>query len=278
LPNSSGTKANIAWSLKVTYKSYSVGINAQCNGLMRSTTFRNKKDMKAVILSGGLGSRLKPFTEVIPKPLLPIGEKAVLEIQIEHLKKHGFNQIYLATNYKSAYIESFFGNGTKYGVELVISKENKPLGTAGPIKLLQEQLTEPFLVMNGDILTLLNYSNMYKFASSQESLLTIGTKEIITPFQFGNIFFDGDIVTGIDEKPDLKTTILAGVYIFKPELLKQIPADKLYGMDLLIKDMLSSKQIITRYPIKEYWLDIGNIENYEAAQQIYDEHFKDGEI
>ena len=234
--------------------------------------------MKAVILSGGLGSRLKPFTEVIPKPLLPIGEKAVLEIQIEHLKKHGFNQIYLATNYKSGYIESFFGDGTKYGVELIISKENKPLGTAGPIKLLQKQLTEPFLVMNGDILTLLNYGKMYEFAQSKESLLTIGTKEIITPFQFGNIFFEGDIVTGIDEKPDLKTTILAGIYIFKPELLKQIPEDTLYGMDLLIKVMLSKQLIITRYPIKEYWLDIGNIENYEAAQQIYDEHFKGGEV
>jgi NDP-sugar pyrophosphorylase family protein len=234
--------------------------------------------MKAVILSGGLGSRLKPFTEVIPKPLLPIGEKAVLEIQIEHLKKHGFNQIYLATNYKSGYIESFFGDGVKYGVELVISKESKPLGTAGPVKLLQDKLTEPFLVMNGDILTLLNYSSMYDFACRQESLLTIGTKEIITPFQFGNIYFEGDIVTGIDEKPDMKTTILAGIYIFKPELLDMIPADAMYGMDTLIKDMLAGKHLITRYPIKEYWLDIGNIENYEAAQQIYDEHFKGKEI
>ena len=108
--------------------------------------------MKAVILSGGLGTRLRPFTEVIPKPLLPIGEKAVLEIQIEHLKKHGFERIWLATNYKSDYIENFFGDGSKYGVKLHISKEDKPLGTVGPVKLLQDQLSEPFLVMNGDIL------------------------------------------------------------------------------------------------------------------------------
>ena len=91
--------------------------------------------MNAVILSGGLGTRLRPFTEVIPKPLLPIGEKAVLEIQIEHLKANGFNHIFLATNYKSAYIENFFGDGSKYGVSLTISKEEKPLGTAGPVKL-----------------------------------------------------------------------------------------------------------------------------------------------
>jgi len=231
--------------------------------------------MIAVILSGGLGTRLKPFTEVIPKPLLPIGEKAVLEIQIEHLKKHGFDRIYLATNYKSAYIENFFGDGSKYGVKLVISKEEKPLGTAGPVKLLEKYLKEPFLVMNGDILTSINFANIYDFACSKPSLLTIGTKDIVTPYQFGNIYFDGDYVTGIEEKPDIRTTILAGIYIFKPEILDLIPEDKLYGMDLLIKDMLNKNLTITRFPIKEYWLDIGQINDYEKAQEVYNEHFKD---
>jgi NDP-mannose synthase len=230
--------------------------------------------MKAIILSGGLGSRLKPFTEVIPKPLLPIGEKAVLEIQIEHLKVHGFDEIILATNYKSDYIENFFGDGSKYGVKLRISKEEKPLGTAGPLKLLQDNLKEPFLVMNGDILTLLNYGNLHEFARARDSLLTICTKEMITPFQFGNIFTEGDYVTGIDEKPDIRTTILAGVYIFKPELLDLIPDDTYYGMDKLIKDMLTKNLPITHYPIKEYWLDIGRLHDYEQAQDIYKEHFQ----
>ena len=148
--------------------------------------------MQAIILSGGLGTRLRPFTEVIPKPLLPIGEKAVLEIQIEHLKNNGFDHIFLATNYKSEYIENFFGNGSKYGVKLSISKEEKPLGTAGPVKLLQNELKdEPFLVMNGDILTLLHYRNLYDFACSKDTLLTITTKDIYTPFQFGNIHIEG---------------------------------------------------------------------------------------
>lgn len=229
--------------------------------------------MIAVILSGGLGTRLKPFTEVIPKPLLPIGEKAVLEIQIEHLKGYGFDEIYLATNYKSSYIENFFGDGRKYGVKLFISKEDKPLGTVGPVKLLQDKLDSPFLVMNGDILTLLDYGAMYRFACSKDSILTIGTKEIITPFQFGNIFTEGDYVTGIDEKPDLHTTILAGIYVFKPALLDLIPADTYYGMDVLIKDMISHSMPITHYPIKEYWLDIGRIDDYEKAQEIYKERF-----
>lgn len=230
--------------------------------------------MKAVILSGGLGSRLRPFTEVIPKPLLPIGEKAVLEIQIEHLGRHGFKDIYLATNYKSDYIENFFGDGSKYGVRLIISKEIKPLGTAGPVRLLQDELTEPFLVMNGDILTQLDYSKLISYACQRDSLLTISTKEIVTPFQFGNIFTEGDYVTGIEEKPNIKTTILAGIYVFKPELLDIIPADTYYGMDSLIKDMLARGMKISHYPISEYWLDIGQIDDYEKAQDIYKEHFQ----
>jgi len=231
--------------------------------------------VKAVILAGGLGKRLRPFTEIIPKPLLPIGEKSVLEIQIEHLKNNGFNHIYLATNYKSSYIENFFGDGSKYGVKLTISKEDKPLGTAGPVKLLQSELkNEPFLVMNGDILTLLSYKNLYDFACSKNTLLTIGTKDIVTPFQFGNIFTDGDYVIGIEEKPDIKTTILAGIYIFKPDLLDFIPPNIYYGIDNLIKDLLDRGVLISHYPIQEYWLDIGQVEDYNKAQEIYNEYFK----
>ena len=146
--------------------------------------------MKAIILAGGLGTRLKPFTEVIPKPLLPIGEKAVLEIQIERLKKYGFDEIILATNYKSEYIKNFFGDGSRYGVKLKISQEEKPLGTAGPIKLLKDELNEPFIVMNGDILSLINFNKFYDFAvSKQISPLILSIKKEITPFAFGNIFF-----------------------------------------------------------------------------------------
>ena len=112
--------------------------------------------MKAIILAGGLGSRLKPFTQTIPKPLLPLGEKAIIEVQLERLKHYGFDEIYIATNYKSGYIEKFIGDGSRYGVNLTISREEKKLGTAGPLSLLKESLTEPFLVMNGDILSLID--------------------------------------------------------------------------------------------------------------------------
>lgn len=229
--------------------------------------------MKAVILAGGLGSRLKPFTEVIPKPLLPIGEKSVLEIQIERLKQNGFDEIYLATNYMSDYISNFLGDGSRYGVKIIISKEDKPLGTVGPLTLLKKQLTEPFLVMNGDVLTLLDFKRFYDFSIQKNAVLSISIKELITPFRFGNIFFNGDFVTAIEEKPKIKTNILAGVYIFTPEIFNYIPENEKYDMDKLIEKLLTNKVPITKFDIREYWLDIGQINDYEQAQEIYKNHF-----
>lgn len=231
--------------------------------------------MKAVILAGGLGSRLKPFTEVIPKPLLPVGEKSILEIQISRLKKYGFDQIFLATNYKSEYIGNYFGDGSRYGVRLVVSKEDKPLGTAGPLLLLKKELTEPFIVMNGDILSLIDFGELFEFARSQPSMLTISIKKEITPFAFGNIFFNGDVVTDIEEKPDIIMYILAGIYVMKPEILELFPKDTYFGMDQLIKKMLNEKRVVTKYDLKDYWLDIGRLNDYEKAQEDYSTLFRD---
>ncbi len=231
--------------------------------------------MKAVILAGGLGTRLKPFTEAIPKPLLPVGEKAVLEIQIERLKKYGFDEIFLCTNYKSEYIENFFGDGSKFGVSLTISKEDKPLGTAGPLTLLKENLSEPFLMMNGDILTLMDFSKFYYFALKKKSTLTIAIRKEITPFAFGNIFYEGDYVTNIKEKPDIITYILAGMYVLNPGIFAFIPENKYFGMDTLIKNLIKMKIPVAKYEMSEYWLDIGKLNDYNEAQDSYKKHFKE---
>lgn len=230
--------------------------------------------MKAVILAGGLGLRLKPFTQIIPKPLLPIGEKSMLQIQIERLAQFGFKEIFLATNYKSEYIERFFGDGSEFGVKLTISREEKPLGTAGPLYLLREQLDTPFVVMNGDILSLIDFGNLYDFAMSQDSLLTLTIKKEITPFDFGNIFFDGNRVTGIEEKPDIIMYILAGIYVMKPEIFRYFPENEFFGMDMLIKAMLDKGDLVSKYDLKDYWLDIGRIDDYYTAQSEYNNHFK----
>ena len=230
--------------------------------------------MKAVILAGGLGMRLEPFTKVIPKPLLPIGEKSVLEIQIDRLSRFGFTDIYLATNYKSDYIERFFGDGHEFGVNLTVSKEETPLGTAGPLRLLQQHLDAPFVVMNGDILSLIDFRAFYDFAIAQDSLLTLAIKKEITPFDFGNIFFDGDRVTGIDEKPDIVMYILAGIYVMKPEIFRFFPDGDFVGMDMLIKSILEKQRQVSKYELKEYWLDIGRIEDYYTAQKDYNSIFR----
>lgn len=232
--------------------------------------------MKAVILAGGLGTRLRPFTEVIPKPLLPVGEKAILEIQIERFKKFGFDELFLATNYKSEFIESFFGDGSRYGVKLFISKERRPLSTAGPLTLIKDRLTEPFIVMNGDILTLINFSKLYQFALQKKADLTVAIKREIFPFAFGNVYFEGNFVTDIEEKPDIVTNILAGIYVMTPRIFKYIPENRPFGIDELMKNMLKEHIPIAKYEMKEYWLDIGRVDDYEKAQTAYHTHFKKG--
>jgi NDP-sugar pyrophosphorylase family protein len=226
--------------------------------------------MKAIILAGGLGTRLKPFTNVIPKPLMPIGEKAILEIQVEQLVRYGFDQIFLATNYKADYIEKFLGDGSRYGAKLIVSKEKEPLGTAGPVKLLENQIAEPFLVMNGDILSLVDFGNFYNFSVSQDSLLTVGIKKIIMPYAFGNIHFEGDRVTSIEEKPNIVTYALAGIYVMKPGIFSLIPENEYFGIDNLIQVMLARNLAVTKYEIKEYWIDIGRVDDYEKIQEISD--------
>jgi len=223
----------------------------------------------AVILSGGLGTRLRPFTNIMPKPLLPIGEKAILEIQIETLKKYGFTTIILATNYKSEYIEKFFGDGSQYGIELIISKETQPLGTAGPLNLVKKHLTTPFLVMNGDILTDMDFEKFYEFGQSKDSWLTVALKKIVLPYSFGNIEFVDEKVVNIVEKPDFITYALAGIYYMKPSILELIPKDENYGMDKLILQMLAKDIDVTKYEIDGYWLDVGREDDYEKAQKIY---------
>lgn len=225
---------------------------------------------RAVILAGGLGTRLKPFTDAIPKPLLPIGEKAILEIQIDKLARYGFEEVFLATNYKADYIETFVGDGSRYGTKVTISKEKMRLGTAGPLKLLEKQLgNDPFLVMNGDVLTTMDMQKMYEFACRKDSMFVAAVKEIIMPYSFGNISFEGELITKIQEKPNITTYALAGIYVLKPDILQYIPQDTYYGIDSLLQYMIANEMPVIKYDIEEYWIDIGRMDDYEKAQRDY---------
>lgn len=229
---------------------------------------------KAVILAGGLGSRLKPFTDIIPKPLIPIsGEKTVLEIQITNFQKQGVTDIYIATNYKSELIESYLGDGSKYGVRLTFSKEDKPLGTCGPLSLLKDELREPFLLMNGDILTGLDFKKFSKFAIKSDALLTVAIKEQITPFDFGNVIVKNNRIVGIQEKPKLLFNIVAGIYLLKQEVFNYIPDNQYFGIDELITILLKRGIYVSGYPVKEFWTDIGRMDDLsEVIERYKDEH------
>lgn len=229
--------------------------------------------MKAVILAGGLGSRLRPFTEVIPKPLLPVGESSVLEIQILSLARHGVREIFIATNYMADYVEAFLGDGRKYGVRLAFSRESQPLGTCGPLSLLSNELDAPFILMNGDILTTLNFKEAYEKARLHPAAVVVVTKEVRTPFSFGKVTSQGDLLLDLEEKPNFSYEVLSGIYIVKPAILTRIPKDTYYGIDTLIKDMLRRHEPVGRYLMHDYWLDIGQVDDYQQARNAYDEHF-----
>jgi NDP-sugar pyrophosphorylase family protein len=233
------------------------------------------KSCKAVILAGGLGTRLHPFTQVIPKPLLPIGESSVLELQILSLRRFGITDIIIATNHMSDYVKAFLGDGSRYQVNITFSQEEKPLGTCGPLSLLRSRLTAPFFLMNGDILTTLDFGAFHAAGLKNEADLVVATKDMIMPFQFGKIISEGGYITGVEEKPDFKLEILAGIYLIKPPALQLIPDKQYFGIDSLIKTMLERHAKVGQYPIKEYWLDIGRIGDYETAQSVYKEHFSE---
>jgi NDP-sugar pyrophosphorylase family protein len=183
-------------------------------------------------------------------------------------------EVFLATNYKADYVRHFFGDGSEFGVKVEVSKEHEPLGTAGPLTLLKHRLTEPFLTLNGDILTLANFSAMVSFALRQGTELTIGIKKHITPYAFGNIRFDGQYVTGIEEKPDIVRYIVAGIYVMTPGIFEYIPDRQYFGMDSLIKKLLAERKRVAGYEIEEYWLDIGQVDDYHKAQEVYETYFR----
>ncbi len=230
--------------------------------------------MKAVILAGGLGERLRPFTQAIPKSLLPIGEQSLLEIQIANLANGGCREVFIATNYKSEYIKNFIGDSGPHHISIRYSQETKPLGTCGPLSLLRDRLDEPFIVMNGDILTTIDFRRFYAYGSAQASDFTIATKNIITPFNFGKVHTEGNRIIKVEEKPEVYTEIVAGIYYMRPAVLDLVPNDTYFGIDDLVARMLGEHRPLTRYLIEEYWLDIGRVEDYSVAEAAYEEHFK----
>ncbi len=224
--------------------------------------------MKAVILAGGKGTRLKPYTTIIPKPLVPIGDKAILEILIGRLKKYGITDLTLCVNHLAELIMAYFGNGSKWGVKIEYSFEDKPLSTVAPIKLIKN-LPKNFFVMNGDLLTDFDFKKFYDYHLKNKELLTVATYKRNHKTDFGVIDIDKakNIAIGFREKPEQTLNVSMGVYVFNKNVLDFVPNNEPFGFDDLMLTLLDKKQPIKVYPYDGYWLDIGRPEDYEKASE-----------
>jgi len=225
--------------------------------------------MKAVILAGGLGTRLAPYTTIFPKPLMPLGEKPILETIIKQLKYHGFTEVVLAVGYLSELIKAYFGDGSSFGIKIRYSKEDTPLGTAGPLSLI-EGLNEDFLVMNGDILSSISYSKLIDSHKKKKSIATIAVNRRTMNVDYGVIKYDkNNIITDYIEKPKLHYDVSMGIYVFSSKVLESIPKNKRLDFPDLIMKLVKTGESVSCYLSDDYWLDIGRHEDYEKAQNEF---------
>lgn len=226
---------------------------------------------RAVILAGGKGRRLAPYTFVIPKPIVPIGTTPILEIVLRQLAHHGFRRVSIALGHMSEIIRAVGGDGSRFGVKLDYSDEDRPLGTMGPLRLV-EDLPENFLVMNADLLTDLDYGALWDFHRGHGEIATIAAYEKTTQLQLGVLDTEGDgTVRAFSEKPVLKHRVSMGVYVFRREVLDYIPPGKAFGFDRLMRDLLRQGRPVRVFPFAGRWLDIGIPEDYQRAQEEFEE-------
>jgi NDP-sugar pyrophosphorylase family protein len=226
--------------------------------------------MEAVILAGGQGSRLRPLTAEIPKPLVTVGGRPVIEILLLRLQRAGVTKAHLAVNHLAHLIMAAVGDGSKFGLSVNYSQEPTPLGTIGPLRLIDD-LPETFIVANGDILTDLDFSKLYQCHQQDSARLTVATVQRSSRVDYGVLEVDNDRrVTAFREKPEHQLTVSAGIYVFDRSLLQQVPPDRPFGFDELVLNMLKSGEAINTFPFDGYWMDIGRLEDYEQANNDSD--------
>ncbi len=224
-------------------------------------------------MAGGEGKRLRPLTENIPKPMLPIGRKPLLQIIIEKLKKCGLTDIVIATGYKDHIIKSYFKDGSHLGINVTYISEKHRMGTVGPIKLIEKKLSPAFLVLNGDVLTNFDFRKIMDYHNEHNNEMTIGVCQYNFQVPFGVIeTLNGDgHITGIKEKPRLDFLILSGIYVLNASVLRYVPHGNPYDINHLMEDALKDNKKIKYYFIEDKWLDIGRLEDYEYANNNWNE-------
>ena len=226
--------------------------------------------MKAVILAGGKGSRLAPYTKVIPKPLMPIGDMPILEVLLHQIKRAGVDEAVLSVGHMASLLRVFFQEGENIGVRLRYSYEQAPLGTAGPLALV-DGLEQTFLVMNGDVLTTLDFSDLIEFHKRCGALVTIAMYNRQVKVDFGVLQLNGDNqVVDYIEKPTYDFQVSMGIYVLEPEVLQYIPVRQYFDFPDLILRLLKANKVVVGYPFNGYWQDLGRPDDYEQAIQDFE--------
>lgn len=222
--------------------------------------------MKAVILAGGKGTRLAPYTYILPKPLMPVGDRAILEILLRQISRAGIKKVTLAVGYLASLMQAFFRDGSQYGVSLDYAYEEKPLGTAGPLAFIKN-LNKTFLVTNGDVLTLLDIADLLQFHQEQGAICTIAMQRRQQKINLGVIEQDEDdvLITGYVEKPSLDYKVSMGIYVFEPAVLNYIPKGEYLDFPDLVHALLNAGEKVVGYLYDGYWRDLGNPEDFTQA-------------
>jgi len=228
-------------------------------------------DKCAVILAGGKGTRLRPYTIAMPKPLVPVGDYPILEIIIRQLSNKGFGRVIITVNHQADLIKAYFGDGHKWGLSIEYSLEDKPLGTMGPLESLTN-LPDNFIVMNGDILTDLDYVALLDNHIKEKNIFTISAHHREHNVDYGVLHLDrNSILTGFEEKPKLQYIVSMGIYAVSKNVLKYIPKDEYFGFDTLMLKLIESNEKVKVEVFSGYWLDIGRPEDYQKATDDFDE-------
>lgn len=233
-----------------------------------------ERDNWVVIMAGGLGTRLQPLTNDCPKPLLKVGDKPLLETIIDNFIESGFRKFFISINYKAEMIEAFLGDGARWGININYLRENMRMGTAGALSLLPQRPVDTFIVMNGDVLTRVNMQHLLDFHSFYKARATMCVQEYHLQFPYGVIGTDEHRIISINEKPSHRCFVNAGIYVLEPEVLDFIPQNSTFDMTTLFERLIMQGYETAAFPIREYWMDIGKIDDFERANGEYQLNFQ----
>lgn len=227
-------------------------------------------DVDVILMAGGFGKRLLPLTQDIPKPMLPLeGNKPMLEGIIEEFVRQGFHNFYISTHYKSDAIKDYFKDGKEFGCTINYTQEAEPLGTAGALSLLKEEIKNSFIVMNADLSVKINYRNLIEFHHNHQALATMCVRRAEYQVPYGVVELEDLHIKGIQEKPHYAYLINAGIYCFSREILDYITFNQQLDMPTLFQKIIKEQQNVSAFPIHEYWVDIGNVEGLDQARKEY---------